>query len=156
VISTIASVTVAHSPVQPCPTPGSPWPARDGPQKGSDLGGLRWRRLLRDIGRMSFWACAQIDARHERLAMRCLSLSGHVVYQPRIKSPRRESEPLFANYLFVAVELQWHLIRWSPGVMKLIMAGEQPARVPDAVIDGLHARERNQRQRPRGFGLAIR
>jgi transcriptional antiterminator RfaH len=90
---------------------------------------------------MAFWAVAQIDRRHEALSLHCLALSGHVVYQPRIKSARRESEPLFANYVFVTVEFQWHLIRWSPGVMKLIMAGDAPARVPDQIISDLKARE---------------
>ena len=115
-ISTIATVTVAHSPVHHAPSSSAHHGPLAAARRKAQTWGLRWRGLLRDIGRMSFWACAQIDARHERLALRCLSLSGRVVYQPRIKSPRRESEPLFANYLFVAVELQWHLIRWAPGV----------------------------------------
>ena len=92
------------------------------------------------VRRMAFWACAQLDRRHERMALHCLALSGTVVYQPRIKS-RRESEPLFANYIFVAVEFQWHVIRWSPGVLKLIMAGDHPAQVGDGVIEELRARE---------------
>jgi transcriptional antiterminator RfaH len=90
---------------------------------------------------MGYWACAQIDRRHERWALHCLALSGLVVYQPRIIKSRSESEPLFANYLFVAVEMQWHLIRWSPGVLKLLMSGEEPARVPDRLIAELRARE---------------
>jgi transcriptional antiterminator RfaH len=91
---------------------------------------------------MAFWACAQIDRRHEALSLHCLALSSRDVYQPRIKSRRRESEPLFSNYVFVAVEMQWHLIRWSPGVLKLIMAGDSPARIPDKIIAELKARER--------------
>ena len=92
---------------------------------------------------MTFWCCAQFDKRHERWAFNCLALSGHVVYQPRIKLRRTESEPLFSNYIFVTVELQWHVIRWSPGILKLLMAGDEPARVPSRVIEELKARERN-------------
>jgi transcription antitermination factor NusG len=39
--------------------------------------------------------------------------------------------------------LQWHAARFAPGVIGLIMDGERPARVPDAVIDGLRSRDRN-------------
>jgi transcriptional antiterminator RfaH len=92
---------------------------------------------------MAYWACFQIDQRRERLALFCLGLSGFAVYQPRLKAPRKTSVPLFPSYLFVAIEAQWHAARWSPGVSKVIMAGEQPARVPDAVIDELQSRERN-------------
>jgi transcriptional antiterminator RfaH len=91
---------------------------------------------------MGFWACAQIDRRHEAWSLHCLA-RGHVVYQPRIKLRRTESEPLFANYVFVAVEFQWHVIRWTPGVLKLLMRGDEPARVPDQIIDDLRSRERN-------------
>jgi hypothetical protein len=33
--------------------------------------------------------------------------------------------------------------RWCPGVVRLVMDGLQPARVPDAVIEGIRGRERN-------------
>jgi transcription antitermination factor NusG len=39
--------------------------------------------------------------------------------------------------------LQWHAARRVPGVIGFVMGGERPARVPDAVIDGLKSRERN-------------
>jgi hypothetical protein len=51
--------------------------------------------------------------------------------------------PLFPNYLFVRVELGWWDARWCVGVSALIMAGDAPARVGDAVIDGIRARERD-------------
>ena len=92
-------------------------------------------------GGMSFWACAQLDQRRERLALDCLGLAGHVVYQPRIRAPHRTSVPLFPSYLFVAIEAQWHAVRWAPGISKVLMNGEEPARVPDRVIEELRARE---------------
>jgi len=49
---------------------------------------------------------------------------------------------LFPGYVFVAIELQWHAARWSPGVAAIIMDGTRPARVPDNVIDGIRDRER--------------
>ena len=42
--------------------------------------------------------------------------------------------PLFVGYTFVLIQLQWHAARWAPGTLGLIMDGERPARVPDAVI----------------------
>jgi transcription antitermination factor NusG len=36
----------------------------------------------------------------------------------------------------------WWNARWSPGVVRLIMDGLLPARVPDAVISGIRSRER--------------
>src|SRR5262249_4716812 len=44
---------------------------------------------------------------------------------------------------FVAMVLQWHTARYAPGVIGFIMDGVKPARVPDAVITELRARERN-------------
>ncbi len=41
------------------------------------------------------------------------------------------------------IEAQWHAARWSPGVLKLVMGGDAPARVPDKVIGELRGRERN-------------
>jgi transcriptional antiterminator RfaH len=50
---------------------------------------------------------------------------------------------LFPNYTFVLIRLQWHNARWSPGVVRLVMDGLRPARVPDDVISEIRSRERN-------------
>ena len=50
---------------------------------------------------------------------------------------------LFPGYVFVLIELQWHAIRRTPYVVRLIMHGDQPARIPDRVIDELRGRERD-------------
>jgi len=51
--------------------------------------------------------------------------------------------PLFPGYLFTRIELQWRGVRECPGVIKLVMSGEEPSRVPDEVIAEIRARERN-------------
>ena len=56
---------------------------------------------------------------------------------------RRRLPLLFPGYCFVFIELQWHAARWSPGRLGLIMAGDAPARVSDAVIAELRGRERD-------------
>ena len=68
---------------------------------------------------MSYWACAQLEANRERLAVHCLGLAGYPVYLPRIRLkrllPKREivaqAAPLFPGYAFVLIELQWHAAR---------------------------------------------
>jgi transcriptional antiterminator RfaH len=100
---------------------------------------------------MAFWACAQIQPQREQLALHCLKqVGGFEVYSPRIRPVRRGSrcingttQPLFLGYCFVSIIAQWHAARWQPGVVRLVMDGVVPARVPDQVIADLRERERN-------------
>ena len=65
-------------------------------------------------------------------------------FQPSRKRGSRQApapRPLFPGYCFVQIELQWSRVHYCPGVNKLLLAGESPARVPDVVIDGIRARE---------------
>ena len=99
---------------------------------------------------MPYWACAHLEPQRERLALHCLSLAGYSTYLPRLRERRATrgrkvevSTPLFPGYCFVTIELQWHAVRWSVGVLGLILAGDQPARVADSIIDEIRAREVN-------------
>ena len=99
---------------------------------------------------MAFWAACQYHGQRERLALHCLGLAGFTTWLPRIRERRivqgrrRIVTPaLFPGYLFLLVDLQWHSARCCPGVTKLIMNGEQPAKVPDRIIEELRGRERN-------------
>jgi transcriptional antiterminator RfaH len=100
---------------------------------------------------MSYWACAQLEVNRERLALHCLGLAGYQTYLPRIRVRRItqsrkvsvRTSPLFPCYAFVLIELQWHAARWSPGILRLVLDGDRPARVPDKVIADLKGRERN-------------
>jgi transcriptional antiterminator RfaH len=93
---------------------------------------------------MSYWACASLQ--RVELGLHFLKLNGFETYTPLI-----EREPnakgvngtalLFPGYTFVSIELQWSRANRSPGVHRLIMDGEHPARVPDGVIADLRARE---------------
>jgi transcriptional antiterminator RfaH len=110
---------------------------------------------------MSYWACAQLEAKRERLALHCLSLRGFEVYLPRLRvkraTPARKTSAapaLFPGYAFVLIELQWHAARWSPGVLRLVLDGDRPAKVPDRVIIDLKRRERGgliELPQPAGF-----
>src|SRR5215472_678673 len=97
-----------------------------------------------------YWCCAQVEPRRERLASYTLGLAGYQVYQPLLREQRRSrhgrkiiiTPPLFPGYLFLWVVSGWWNARWSPGVVRLIMDGLQPARVSDAIIDEIRSRER--------------
>jgi transcriptional antiterminator RfaH len=100
---------------------------------------------------MPFWTVAQLEPRRERarLALRLLEQERFTVYAPQlrerriVRGRRVDSEsPLFPGYVFVLIQLQWHAARWCPGVRRLVMDGLQPAKVPDAVIEEIRARER--------------
>jgi hypothetical protein len=114
-----------------------------------------------------YWCCAQVEPRRDRLASHCLGLAGYEIYQPLLREQRRShgrkiiaTPPLFPSYLFVWVVRGWWDARWSPGVVRLIMDGLLPARVPDTVINEIRSRERNgfvELPKPRGLvGMKVR
>ena len=88
-----------------------------------------------------FWACAQIEMHREQLALYTLGLAGYETYLPRVRSKQQRVVALFPSYLFLWIETQWHTARWSPGVIRLVMGGGTPARVPDRVIAEIRSRE---------------
>jgi transcriptional antiterminator RfaH len=99
---------------------------------------------------MAYWACAQTAPRRESVARHFLELSDFEVYLPLVRERRtvRASRaevvrPLFPNYLFVRIALQWSRARWAIGVTRFILDGERPAVVSDQIIDGLRQRERD-------------
>jgi len=59
------------------------------------------------------------------------------------KGERQRELALFPGYAFLLVRLQWHAGRWCPVVIRLVMDGLHPAKVPDAVIDEIRMREHN-------------
>ena len=115
-----------------------------------------------------YWACAQLEMNRTALALHFLKLNGFDIYCPRIREQSRShgrkivrTPLLFPSYTFVLVVSGWWNARWSPGVTRLIMDGEQPARVPDAIISEIRSRECNgfvELLRPRGLrpGMRVR
>lgn len=76
---------------------------------------------------------------------------GYSIYPPRYLKRRRHARcidtveaPLFPRHLFVAfdpIAQRWRSIQSSIGVTRLVRNGEQPATVPQAVVDELKSRE---------------
>jgi transcriptional antiterminator RfaH len=108
---------------------------------------------------MSYWCAAQLQASRERLALHCLSaVNGFEVYSPRIRPARArrgdDTRPLFPGYCFILIVSQWWAARWSPGVIRIVLDGAVPARVPDQVIDEIRRREvRGVVELPKAPGL---
>jgi transcriptional antiterminator RfaH len=101
---------------------------------------------------VAYWAVAQLQPSRERLALNMLARADFQVYAPRLRElrvmpsggPLRQRElPLFPGYAFLLIRLQWHAARWCPGVIRLVMDGLHPARVPDTMIEEIRARECN-------------
>lgn len=73
---------------------------------------------------------------------------GYTTYQPLIEVERmragcrvRQSEPLFPNYLFIHLQRwvdNWHPIRSTRGVARLVTFADQPVPVADEIIDQIH------------------
>jgi transcriptional antiterminator RfaH len=109
---------------------------------------------------VSYWAAAQLEPNRERIALHLLAQEKFVTYAPRlrvrrvVRGRREDSESsLFPGYAFILVELQWYRARWCPGVVRLLMAGDAPAHVPDGVIEEIKTRERKGAIEIPGHGL---
>jgi transcriptional antiterminator RfaH len=100
---------------------------------------------------MAYWAVAQLQPQRQEFALSMLARADFQIYAPRLREWRtmrggRQQQyelPLFPGYAFLLIQLQWHAARWCPGVVRLVMDGLQPARVPDAVIEEIRGREHN-------------
>jgi transcription antitermination factor NusG len=97
---------------------------------------------------VAYWAATQLQPRRERKAQHFLELFGYEVYLPRVRRywirhhHRVEVlRPYLPGYCFTRIELQWP--RQCPGVIRLVKIGDEPARVPDEVIDAIRRLERD-------------
>jgi len=87
------------------------------------------------------WAVVQTEAQREHAVRLLLSRLELETYLPRIKV-RKRITPLFPGYLFVRLGQQFYPVLWTPHVIRLLMAGAQPARLPDEIINQFRNRER--------------
>jgi transcriptional antiterminator RfaH len=97
------------------------------------------------------WYVVHTQPHHEGRAEANLRRQGFATYLPRYLRRRRHARrtetvprPLFPRYLFVALDLardRWRAVQSTVGVSHLVVAGEAPAPVPDAVIEEIWARE---------------
>lgn len=91
-----------------------------------------------------FWAVVQTEVHHESAAALNLRKTGFETYLPQFKMKWRgdwKNYPLFPNYLFVRIKDHWHAIARGRGVVRILMAGETPARLSDEVVIQIRSRE---------------
>jgi transcriptional antiterminator RfaH len=93
---------------------------------------------------MSYWAVAQTENQREATAVRFLKQADYETYLPRIlvkSAGRKRVVPMFPAYVFVRIVDQWYTVRWTVGVVRLIMSDNHPAAVHDKVITAIQKRE---------------
>jgi transcriptional antiterminator RfaH len=91
---------------------------------------------------MSYWSVVQTEAQREHMVRLLLMRSGFETYLPRIKV-RSRIALLFPAYLFVRIVDRFYPVMWTPHVLRLLMAGDQPAYLPDQIIADIRKRERS-------------
>ena len=100
---------------------------------------------------MQAWYLIQTKPRQENTARENLARQGYRIYLPLapIRGRRRGRSytrigPMFPRYLFIHLSEgvdDWGPIRSTLGVTSIVRFGQQPARVPDALITSLRERE---------------
>jgi transcription antitermination factor NusG len=95
-----------------------------------------------------YWCVARSEPRREAVAAHFLNLANYEAYCPRVREMRSThgrryavTPSLFPNYLFIRVKCGWWQARWCVGVAALVMSGEEPAKLADAVINDIRSRE---------------
>jgi len=97
------------------------------------------------------WYLVYTKPRQEEVALTNLARQGYGAYMPRVREARKRQgrkimvvEPLFPRYLFICLDTHtdnWGPIRSTFGVASLVRFGQDPARIPDELVDFLKARE---------------
>lgn len=100
------------------------------------------------------WCVVQTQVHSERKAAAHLNRQGFSTYLPAYIKRRRHARrvenviaPLFPRYLFVAVDTaaqRWRSIQSTVGVARLVCNGDEPAAVPDHIVEELKARQNEQ------------
>ena len=98
---------------------------------------------------MSYWAALKCPPQFEAIvARRLVDVLGCAIYLPRARvvlplSRRPVTAALFRTYLFADLDQgpPWQAIRRKPGVINIVMTGEQPSRCPESEIEKLKASE---------------
>jgi transcriptional antiterminator RfaH len=87
-----------------------------------------------------YWAVAVVQTSREDVVQTLLKRDGFETYRPRIRAHKRAAS-LFPGYLMCRVILRWYPIRWCPGVLRVLMSGDRPARLPDNIVNEIRGRE---------------
>jgi transcriptional antiterminator RfaH len=91
---------------------------------------------------MTYWTVVQTEPRREHTACYWLQRAGFQTYLPRIETARKP-QPLFPNYVIIQIVSRWYAARWTTGVHRVLMSGDQPVRLKDDIVQSLRSREIN-------------
>jgi transcription antitermination factor NusG len=90
---------------------------------------------------MSYWTVVQTETQREHIARVWMMRSGYQTYAPRIRLKGNRVALLFPTYIFARIVDRWYPIVSTPGVLRILMSGDQPGRLPDTIIEGIRKRE---------------
>jgi transcriptional antiterminator RfaH len=106
------------------------------------------------------WHLVHTKPRQEGCALQNLEQQGYECYLPTLATEklfqgalRMFEEPLFPRYLFIRLgqsnsAKSWAPIRSTKGVSRLVVFGNQPAKVDNGLVDCLREQEGVRRERP--------
>ena len=106
------------------------------------------------------WYLIHTKPRLEKTALENLERQNYRCYLPMLMAEKLRKgqltltqEPLFPRYLFIQLEtglsaLSWSPIRSTKGVSRLVSFGNEPAKVPDALVEALKSHEAVLQQQP--------
>ena len=100
---------------------------------------------------MSDWYLIHTKIRQEQLALDNLERQGYTCFLPQMRAEKLRSgrlqtvlEPLFPRYLFIQLDTglaaqSWAPIRSTLGVSRLVMFGQTPGKVSEALVNDIKA-----------------
>lgn len=93
---------------------------------------------------MNRWYVIQTKPLKENHVATLFKLAGLETFNPKIKSFANGLRPLFPNYLFLRWDLEravnYHLVRYTRGVSKVLGLGGLPFPISDAVVEVIQNR----------------
>jgi len=95
---------------------------------------------------LSYWTVAQTESQREIVADAHLQQRGFETYLPRVRTRRKQIDPLFPGYIFIHVIERWYVVNSTPGIIRVLLCCDRPAILRDEII-----RELRGRQDRRGF-----
>ena len=103
---------------------------------------------------MNNWYAVYTKPHKELFSYKELKKQNFKVYFPKIqktiKHARKVSSvirPFFPRYIFISLDISrdlWSSVNFTPGVNRLICAGDIPAKIPDMVINELFSAQDDQ------------
>ena len=95
-----------------------------------------------------YWYVLRSKPRKEDVVYRQVRNQGFEVYYPRLKitpvNPRsRKVKPYFPGYMFIQIEVEdvgLSLFQWMPHTLGLVCIGDEPAIVPDHILNEIKKR----------------